>query len=353
MRWPWQPPAPPPPERREAGPYTDAVVRLLMERATGAAAADAAATGAFEAAAGLYSRSFASATLTIDGAPAVARIAPGALAAIARDLVSRGETVLVRVGGAVVKASQWTIAGKDADPDRWQYSVQVPVPDGQVMIHAPGAALAHPRYASDPATPWRGVSPLERAKDAAILLGNLEKRAGEEAGGAVGYLLPIPTDPNDATVASLKDDLAKLNGKTAIVETTAGGWGEGRPAAPQADWRPQRIGMQFAPPIPEMYRLAQNAVLSALGVPIELIHPADGTGAREAFRRFLHGSLAPLGAIVADELSKIMGGEVAFDWSDLFASDIAGRARAFQSMVAAGMDPAAAAANSGLMNDAD
>ena len=45
--------------------------------------------------------------------------------------------------------------------------------------------------------------------------------------------------------------------------------------------------------------------------------------------------------------------DIALDWDELRASDIAGRARAFQSMVGAGMDLAKAAGLAGLMVEAE
>ena len=58
----------------------------------------------------------------------------------------------------------------------------------------------------------------------------------------------------------------------------------------------------------------------------------------------------PRGRIVETELrSKLNDPGIAFDWSELRASDLASRARAFQSMVGGGMPLDRAAALSGLM----
>ena len=171
----------------------------------------------------------------------------------------------------------------------------------------------------------------------------------DEMSGAVGHVLPIPVDGADASVDDLKRDLGSLKGRTAIVETTAGGWGEGRLSAPRNDYQPQRIGPNPPPSVGTAYSASQLSILAACGVPVELVHPADGTGQREAWRRFLHGTIQPLGRIVAGELSRLAGRPVSLSHDSLFASDIAGRARAFQSMVGAGMELAEAASKSGLM----
>ena len=62
----------------------------------------------------------------------------------------------------------------------------------------------------------------------------------------------------------------------------------------------------------------------------------------------LFGVLSPLGRKVESELRRRLG-DVTLDWRELRASDLSGRARAFQSMVGAGMDLSKAASIAGLM----
>ena len=64
----------------------------------------------------------------------------------------------------------------------------------------------------------------------------------------------------------------------------------------------------------------------------------------------LFGVLSPLGRKVESELRRRLG-DVSLDWSELRASDLSGRARAFQSMVGGGMPVADAVAIAGLMVD--
>ena len=71
---------------------------------------------------------------------------------------------------------------------------------------------------------------------------------------------------------------------------------------------------------------------------------------REAWRLALFGVLSPLGRKVESELRRRLG-DVSLDWSELRASDLSGRARAFQSMVGGGMPVADAVAIAGLMVD--
>ena len=77
----------------------------------------------------------------------------------------------------------------------------------------------------------------------------------------------------------------------------------------------------------------------------------NGTAGREAWRQLLFATVAPLGRLIAAEMSAKLETDISFGWDELRASDIAGRARAFQSMVGAGMDAAKAAGLAGLMVD--
>ena len=99
----------------------------------------------------------------------------------------------------------------------------------------------------------------------------------------------------------------------------------------------------------ELVRLASEEVYSACGVSPSLLSGRNQANAREAYRQFVHGTVAPLGRLVAHELSVKLETEVSLQWEELRAADVASRARAFQSMVGAGMSLERAAALSGLM----
>ena len=73
-------------------------------------------------------------------------------------------------------------------------------------------------------------------------------------------------------------------------------------------------------------------------------------GAREALRRWLHTTVGPLALMVQSELRTALDApELKLSFDNLFASDLSGRARAFGSMVKAGLALDKAAALSGLM----
>ena len=92
-------------------------------------------------------------------------------------------------------------------------------------------------------------------------------------------------------------------------------------------------------------------IAAAAGVPPPLLSGlSDGTARRESFRFFLHTSVQPLAALILPELrEKLDEPTLTLSFDRLFAGDLSGRARAFQSMVGGGMDVTKAAQLAGLM----
>ena len=348
MRWPWQ--------RREvrgSQPFTDAIVDAIAAQAAGTSAGDPGAIAALETAAGLWARSLAAATIT----PAVPALTADVLALIGRDLIRRGESVFAieveRGELALRPAGSWDVRGTWRESD-WRYRLDLFGPSGNVTRFVPAAAVVHCRYAVDPARPWHGLSPLAWARATGTLAANLEQRLGEEASGSVARLIPVPQDGGDGgeddPLAKLKADIARGKGRALLVETTAGAWGEGKAAAPQADWKQQRIGPDPPATLAMLRSDAALAVLNACGVPVSLATDADGTSQRESWRRFVMGSVEPVAGMVAEELGRkldVPGLRLTFE--SLWAHDLAGRAASFKAMVTAGMDVTQAATLAGLM----
>ncbi len=333
---------------------TDLAVDTLIARATGGAS-DVGATAALETAAGLWGRAFASAKVEPDTRQTAA-ITPAVLEMIGRQLIRRGEVVfqIVVSGGAVVllPAASFTVTG---GPESWDYEIHVSGPSQSFTRQLPAASVLHFRYAVDPKEPWRGRSPVSVASVSADLLSYLEKRLSEEASGVHGAVIPTPTEGGQTVDGSLESKIAGLRGQLALVPSTSQDW-QGKGGIPGAssqskDWTPRRLGMN--PPESEIMLRSDAAlsILSACGIPVELVSKGEGTASREAWRRFLHGSVDPVARLVAAELSDKLEMDVSLDLSGLHASDIQGRARAFQSLVGAGMPIGEAAAVTGLIGD--
>ena len=358
MRWPWQASRENRSERRSGG-YHDLILEAALRAAHGSAGAKASSTAAAEAAAGLLGRAFASAT--VQPATVVTRaLSPDRLMMAGRALIRRGEICfLIRAtatGWILVPAETVQVFGGD-DPKTWQYVLSLAGPSNSRTVTVPGASVIHWRWGTDPAQPWRGVSPLAAASETSRMLAESTAHLADEASGPRGSLIPLGLDPGDdddestSPVAKLQKMIGGLRGAAALVESNRN-MGDGLPmGAPTRDWQPSRLGANPPDALVDLSDKASLAVLSACGVPPELMSgQAQGTSAREAFRRFLHATVTPLlDSMAAEAAHKLNAPGLAFNTDGLFAADIQGRARAFQSLVGGGMDVSKAAALSGLL----
>ena len=313
--------------------YTDIITQSLLD-----AAADSIADAyisALEVAAGALSRAFAAATVSGTGSMS---FNPWIMAQMGRCLVEFGETIWFRIGNRLTRGDNYEI-----NPSYTEYTFNLP--SGAVRM--PADRVIHVRWNMN-INNMRGVGPLQQARNLRTMVQKLEGSISDEMGAAIGYLLPIPSDGNADTVEKLKKDLATLKGNIAMIETARAGWGQGAQTGTRRDFELVRMGPNLPDSSVNLYNSAWNHVLSICGYPATLAGNEDGTAQREAWRRYLHGTVAPLAALVV-EASSVAGVQVAIDFDKLFASDIMGRARAFQSMVGGGMDVSKAAALSGLI----
>lgn len=331
-------------------PYSDAIVAAIAGGATGGGAD--AKTAIREACAALWARAFASGTVS-PANPATAALNPKVLALIGRELYSTGEVVFdIRVAGgrvALQSAASWSIVGLDT----WSYELNMPQPSGHLTRFRPAAGVVHLRYADPPGRPWEGVSPAANASATHSLAGAVEKRLAQELDMPVGAVLPVP---DTEAAGGLQSDISALEGKTVLVPSTAGGWDQQTGSSALAsDWQPRRLGANPPATLEEIRRGAGADIAAAAGVPAPLLSiDADGTSRRESWRQFLHGTIQPVADIISPELAdKLDTPDLSFDFDKLFASDLSGRARAFQSMVGGGLDVAKAAALAGLMEGAE
>ena len=203
-------------------------------------------------------------------------------------------------------------------------------------------------YAVDPAQPWRGVGPLKSAESTNGLMSGLETQLGNEARGPGGHVIPVP---QGTPVTPLQNDLRGLKGSLALVPTTASGFGQGFSAAPRSDYDSKRLGADPPESAVTLRADVLQSLTAACGVPAALVVAGQpATAMREAWRMFLHGSVSPVAARCAAAIGASFELEgVTFNFDRLFASDISGRARAFQSLVGGGMAVEKAAALAGLM----
>ena len=308
--------------REAATDYTTLSIEARVAAAGGDATADTLA--AIEAAAFLYERAFAAADSDV--------LTPSQLALIGRRLLLRGEAVFMVDKGVIgAPAVSWDVTGGHS-PAKWNYRLDLAAPSGSSTVKLHSSAVFHPRIGTTPTTPWRGASPIGRSAETTRLLAAIERQLGDEHGGPVGHVIPVP---NLKQAGKLPAAIAALRGKVTLGESSSKGWGEGgRP--PAGEWHPQRIGASPDPATVELRRDVERTVYSAAGIPAALLS-TDSEPSRESWRMFLHGTLLPIGRLLGAELrSKGLGtGQITFD--SLMASDLAGRARAYKQLTEAGM----------------
>ena len=125
---------------------TDAIVSALISQAGGSSVPPSGeALGAVEAAAGLWSRAFASASVEPQTTTTMS-LTPAVLAAIGRGLAVRGEAVFaLDVNGALelTQAASWTVRG-GTRPETWTYQLELPLPSGKVAKRTlPAESVLH------------------------------------------------------------------------------------------------------------------------------------------------------------------------------------------------------------------
>ena len=353
MRWPWSKTE----KRDSGGDFSDAVVRLIESQAAGTAA-DASSTAAVEAASGALSRAFASAD--VRGEAWVQEIVtPSFLAQVGRDLIRNGDSMHVirmSIDGEVqlIPASSWHWEGNH-DPASWTVRVTAYGPSTSTTWNLPAASVVFVRWGSSPGQTYVGTGPLSWAHTTARLQSESERSLADEAQGPLAQLLAIPQDGGDGgdddPLKMLRADIKAARGKALLVETSNAGWGEGRTAAPQRDWQASRLGPMPPEGMTTIMEQTFKTILAACGCSVAMFDDSDGTSKREAQRVFLHGTVRPLGKLLAAELSAKLETEIELNFDQLYMHDLAGRASAFQKLIAGGVAVNEALATSGLLAD--
>ena len=339
MRWPWQ-------KRQSAGGggFTNLYLQSQLLRAEGVQKSSTTGLAAVEASARFYRSAFQSAEIEGDG---MGVLTPILLGHIAQELIRRGQSLLeIRHGMNGVRllpSSYWYAVGS-ADPETWAFQVTADGPtdtETRVVLHED---VVFCRYAFDPRSPWIGVGPMQAAIRSGTLAANLESALGDEASAAVAMIVPFPErslpegdgdEPEFDPLGTLTDQLAKLRGALALVESTSGGHGD-RGQAPQTDWKQMRLGPQFTEPQVKLREAVTRSIYSACGIPAALVDPTAAAASREAFREFVFNSVLPLARGVETELSEKLGSEIKLSFRKLMASDVQGRARAVKSLTDSG-----------------
>ena len=303
--------------------YTDLLTEILVSRAA-ATSIVSAYSAAIETAKGTVARGFAAGEATGDEG----LLTPYVLSLIGSDLIERGEAVFYLVENRLLRVSHYDIL----KGGRYQFDYtpwRRPSEESKTVNVTPRLILHV----------FSGNTGLNKLTGAVDFLKRMESKLRDEANASVGQILPVPADPDDDGLADLQTQIRNLQGKTFLAETTSDGFGLGKEQAPLGDWQQKRLG----PMIPEgnvkAYEAIERTVLASSGVPIELVTESQGTAAREAWRRFLFGTLFPMSRYLITAMADLGNGyTVKLDFQNLQASDVVGRARSVGTLVQAGVE---------------
>lgn len=327
--------------------YTEAVLLSIIRGAEGGLAAEVNATGAVQASASLLGRCMSLAEIT--PSTVAEALTAGIMYDVGCALMSEGECVYLIdvVDGRVVltRAASWDVRNGAIG---WRYKLQVAGPTQTQTHDVPESAVFHPKINIDPSQPHKGRSPAEIGGHTSQMAANLERSLSDETGASSGAVLPHPSNLTGDRLEALKADLAKLGGKTALVESMQKGLGEGRAGAPD-DWKPRRLGAHPPESLIALRSDANKAVLALCGVPPSIFSDgANANASREGLRQYLHSTITPIAALVAVEAKEKLHPETSFSFEALMASDLQGKARGCKALADAGFTLEQAAKMSGF-----
>ena len=339
------------------------VLGQLYQSAAATGSSGATSTAAIETAAGMLSRALSVAQ--VEGPDWAKRaISARFLGDVGRDLVVRGSSthqIEVDARGRVVllRATNSGFQSGGPNPESWSAHLTLNGPSETIsrLVRWPG--LIFLAWATGPERPYAGISPSGQASGTSRLLAATETALADESGGPLAQILSVPRvdveDPNadpdedsDDPLAGLRSDLKAARGRAVLLETTASGWGEGKPSAPQADWKQQRLGPKPPTELVALRQQSHDAILAAHGLGPALFS-ADGAGTaqRESLRRWHMNVLVPTARLLEEELSEKLEVPIRLRL-DSYSRDQVGRAQTVSRLVAAGVSLDVALSAAGL-----
>ena len=308
--------------------YSDAVVEHFVRTAAGLNA-DPLALLLVQACIGLHERTIAAGTVEPVSSPALAGVSPSMLATVGRDLATRGASVwVIRVSRAgrvlLLPAATYDISG-GPDPMSWTYRLDLAGPSATATRQYSREEVLHFRMGVTAREPWRGASPLQSARTGFDLAGAVERVMGQES--------KLPTSRIVSLVASRQqsmDDLAGKISRGGVTVADAGGADvTGRNAT-------QRLGMDPTQTAELLRSRLGEEICAAFGLsPVLFAAQGDGSGQREAWRRYWAGTVAPVGRIIEAELREQLDPSAVVHFRDMRASDEDGMSRAVSRRAAA------------------
>ena len=288
----------------------------------------------------LWEHSLASATVE-PASTALHGVCPRFLGLVGRMLALKGDFVaLIEVQDGMVylrPASQHEVYG---DFRTWTYWLYLDGPTaGTHTARVSADEVVHFRIGADTTRPWEGVGALKLSKDSAGAASAIESAIVEELKLPIGRVAPFAGVP--AQIESYGDRLRR-GGLTAAVDSGAATGAR----STGASLTPHAYGPEPGEPMRALRRDLRDEMASLFGIPATLFDPrGEGSSAREGWRRWWVGTMAPVALMVQDELKMKLDPAATVGLGALRASDEDGRSRAIsrrataaQTFMAAGIE---------------
>jgi hypothetical protein len=334
MRWPWQKkqdsPAKPVLEHRASGSgFTAEVIGARAAYVAGRSGVGE-LTATVQSCLSLWENG-----LAIADVHGTDLLTPRILAMMARSLGLRGEAVFLIGDRGLIAASDWELSTRDGEPRAYRLSISEA--GGGRTTTALAGEVVHVRLAADAAAPWAGQAPLHRASITASLLQAIEDALRDVFQNAPlgSQIVPFPEAPGTDTEQLSRGFRGRRGSvllRESVAVTAAGG------PTPQTDWRPSDVSPDLSRSMTsETLAAAREAVCGVYGVLPGLMNPAaTGPLIRECQRHLAQWTLAPITALIGQEVSEKLGVAVNLDVLRPTQSfDAGGRARALATVVEA------------------
>lgn len=217
----------------------------------------------------------------------------------------------------LVPVSAWDLYGGGSQARSWRYRLDFIGPTGSMTETLPADAVTHFRVGVDARTPWKGQAPLRRSPATAELAALIELSLANETRLPVTRLVPFQLQEGGYGTAQDVANKVRQGGLVFYGDRQKG----------------ERETVKIGPhPDAVMAALRTDAgrdICAAFGVPPALFEArGDGSGQREAWRRFWAGTVQPLAATVQAELRAKLDPMAVVNLDAMRASDEDGRSRA-------------------------
>ena len=231
-------------------------------------------------------------------------------------------------------ASSFQVGGSRSN---WIYELTFDSPDNRSMrLRVPADGIVHVRINADPASPWMGRAPYQLANLTASTLAFIERSLRDDSSIPTGAIIALPDGVPKNVVAQAKQAITQGKGGLSLFETTSGGFGGGKAAAPQADWRTVRFGATPHADSTALRDTTARQVLATYGVPHALAGLSDA-GVREARRTLFFDVVKPLRRIIEAELEAKLNRPFPITFDESVYLDHQRLSRAFKTLRDAGM----------------